>query len=1183
MSTPPGPPSGSPPDARRIGDYTVVDTLGRGGMGVVHRCRDAFGREVALKTITSGAIGRLDARLRREAQAICRLRHSNIVGLIAVGEDEGIPFIVMDLVRGESLDAVLARGPLPADRAASIVRDVARALDHAHERGVIHRDVKPANVLIDEHGDPRLSDFGLASDAAASVQLTRTGQMVGTLQYMAPEQADGDRSAHGPHTDVYAAGALLYACLTGEPPFPSGELLAIVRKVLFDDPTPPRTLQPWIPAELEGIVLRCLEKDPAMRWPSAGALADALEVFAEGEASLGEVDDVIRVERRPLTVVAVALGVAAAALALGYGWTAGREVPPEERSPPLVRGGPEPATGTVETPTARDDDGEPREDARPEPVPVDADPTRSLEEATARLRRFEALADVLAIAVDSRRRDPELADAWWLEQRARGILEPDEATRLRSVRETGRLLYDPSIAAGTASARDRLRAAELRLGLGDPPGALVELEALAAGGTAGDLDEDDRWDLHLFAAEASRARGFVNDDRVSMAPNARARERLDPLLPEMPPDHPVRVLLPEVRHRSGVARRSRKLLVDYLDHQPQDGRARALLASFDAPEAAAAELDAAVAAAEAALDSGDLMDARSLADAALILSDASPEAWFIRVVAARRGGEPHASVREASALASRLLREPGPDALALVRLGELLRHAGRIREAMPALQKAHEPGRIAELPDRRRADAALELARCCADPSWPAAVRLGGVKKALDLARPFLEEKPTVHMEIAKLLAEVGDPGRAILELSTLTRERPTDLSGWLALLAVLENAPATLAGRTGEVIENALDLHGPAPALTTWIRGRAATGRAKRAAARSKEPTSDDARIELYLEAITALIEGALTSDALSACDEVERRFPDRKPRVTNHVDELRARACSRMGRIDEARARVTDLLRRPGLERRSALMGFQRHLEARRRRAGGGDVSGAATLVAEGQEAMRRGDQATARAIALRGVARYPDSPDVAWLRAVVGLVDGEPPETLRPAVDRAVALLEAREEAGDTSAGSLYRLAELHLIGTHDYERARRYAMLTLESDTEGVADVVGFRVSATWLLGRAMMAGRSHDRSAAAETIRVFERLPQGALEGQEARDFYARILALDDRLGDAFEQASRLIEERPDLPSGWATFIRFANQTGRRELAEEALAEALKRHPAHREKLEEQARLGRRPR
>ncbi len=335
----------------RIGRYAITAELGRGGMGVVWRGHDPeLGRDVAIKTILgAGRAGDSTSRERllREARAAARLRHRAIVAVHEVGEDEaGHPFLVMDFVDGEPLDVLLDRarreradrevprvasdsapasGPpasgadddeLAPRRIARVVREVALALDHAHRAGIIHRDVKPQNVLVSRDGRPHLVDFGLAQ-AGDETHLTRTGQLVGTPQFMAPEQTRGDRDAVGPATDVWGVGGILYSALTGSLPFQGSSVLELVHKIVTSDPPPPRRLDRTIHPDLETITLRCLEKDPARRYPSAGELAADLGRFLRGEAiaarPIGPLARALRMWRRhPARVAAVALGLVVA-------------------------------------------------------------------------------------------------------------------------------------------------------------------------------------------------------------------------------------------------------------------------------------------------------------------------------------------------------------------------------------------------------------------------------------------------------------------------------------------------------------------------------------------------------------------------------------------------------------------------------------------------------------------------------------------------------------------------------------------------------------------------------------------------------------------------------------------------------------------------------------------------------
>ncbi len=275
----------------RIGPYLVSAELGRGGMGVVVRATDPrLDRTVAIKMILESPWGN-DAedieRFVREARATARLDHPAIVRVYDVGRTEdGKPYIVMDHVAGESLSARLDRERVPPRRIAEIVAPIADALHHAHTRGLVHRDVKPANILLDENGQPRLTDFGLAHDAASRQQLTLTGDILGTPAYMAPEQASGDRARQGPRCDVWALGAVLYRALCGRPPFEGDSPLVIAQKVVSEEPPAPRAIDARIHPDLETILLRCLEKDLDRRYPSAKAVGDELRRFLAGEAIL---------------------------------------------------------------------------------------------------------------------------------------------------------------------------------------------------------------------------------------------------------------------------------------------------------------------------------------------------------------------------------------------------------------------------------------------------------------------------------------------------------------------------------------------------------------------------------------------------------------------------------------------------------------------------------------------------------------------------------------------------------------------------------------------------------------------------------------------------------------------------------------------------------------------------------
>ncbi|MGE0709890.1 MAG: protein kinase [Planctomycetota bacterium] len=272
----------------RLGErYQLLAELGRGAMGVVYRALDVeLGREVALKVLLDlGAAGQEErARFAAEARATARLEHPHIVRVLDARLDLPQPFLVMELVHGESLGRLVSTsGPLEPVRAARLVRDLADALAHAHAQGVLHRDLKPANVLLEGEA-PRLTDFGLAR-IQAERGLTQTGTVVGTPSYMAPEQADGRKQDIGPCTDVYGLGATLYHLLAGRPPFAGPTAYHTMSQVIGDPPEPLRALRPEVPPDLDALCARCLEKDPAARFPSAASLRDALdEHLARGRA-----------------------------------------------------------------------------------------------------------------------------------------------------------------------------------------------------------------------------------------------------------------------------------------------------------------------------------------------------------------------------------------------------------------------------------------------------------------------------------------------------------------------------------------------------------------------------------------------------------------------------------------------------------------------------------------------------------------------------------------------------------------------------------------------------------------------------------------------------------------------------------------------------------------------------------
>lgn len=272
---------------RQFGDYELLEEVGVGGMGLVYRARQiTLNRTVALKMIRPGqrTSERLPERFRTEAEAAARLQHPSIVQVFDVGEVDGQAYYSMQLVEGRTLAELLSDGPLSPRKAAEHLLVIAEAVAYAHRQGIVHRDLKPSNVLLDSLGRPRITDFGLAKLLDQPRDWTTGDHLLGTPAYMSPEQAGATTHRVGPACDIYALGAILFEMLTGRPPFIGSNSLEILWQVRECEPPRPRKLRPKLPAELELICLKCLQRDPRHRYADAEALADDLRRYLNGDA-----------------------------------------------------------------------------------------------------------------------------------------------------------------------------------------------------------------------------------------------------------------------------------------------------------------------------------------------------------------------------------------------------------------------------------------------------------------------------------------------------------------------------------------------------------------------------------------------------------------------------------------------------------------------------------------------------------------------------------------------------------------------------------------------------------------------------------------------------------------------------------------------------------------------------------
>ena len=271
---------------RQFGRYQIIQEIGRGGMGVVYKAHDPeLERTVALKVLL--APEKFLDRFAREAKATASLRHPNIVSVYDIGRTGQQHFFTMDFIDGISLKKLYQLAPLSIEQIVAVLSKVARAVDYANEQGIIHRDLKPSNIMIDGNKQPKVMDFGLAKMEKASKRLSQTGMMIGTLEYMSPEQAQGNPRHIDKRSDVYGLGAILYELLTGIPPFTGNSSYEVIYKIANKKPAPPRQTNRNIPKDLETICLKALAKNMQARYQSAKEFAEDLERFARSEPIRG--------------------------------------------------------------------------------------------------------------------------------------------------------------------------------------------------------------------------------------------------------------------------------------------------------------------------------------------------------------------------------------------------------------------------------------------------------------------------------------------------------------------------------------------------------------------------------------------------------------------------------------------------------------------------------------------------------------------------------------------------------------------------------------------------------------------------------------------------------------------------------------------------------------------------------